>query len=105
MLDKQAIERLPILQYGDLVIDPQRCIVTLSEIEINLYPKEFEVLFLLAQHPTWVLTPKQIYESVWQEEWWGCKHIINNIICQLRRKLGRTDLIQTVVGYGYKLEI
>lgn len=32
----------------------------------------------------------------------GCEHVVYNVICQLRRKLKNPDLIQTVVGRGYK---
>lgn len=56
MINESAIERKPVLQHGDLVIDPQCFLVTLSGKVINLYPKEFDVLFLLARHPGWVLS-------------------------------------------------
>ena len=70
---------------------------------ISLYPKEFDVLYLLAQYPGWVLSPEQIYGAVWQGgDMTGCKHVVYNVICQLRRKLKNPDMIQTVVGKEYK---
>ena len=99
------IERIPILKQGDLSIDPQRCTVTLAGRVLQLFPKEFETLYLLAQYPNWVLSPQQIYEHVWKEEAVDCDHIVRNTICQLRRKLVRPELIQTVVGYGYKFVV
>lgn len=102
MLIPNQIKRIPALCYQDLVIDPQCCTVTLSGTAIHLFPKEFEVLLLLAQYPGWVLTPQQIYESIWQMEWDVSNRSVTNTVCQLRRKLGRPELIQTVTGYGYK---
>ena len=49
------IKRLPIIQYHDLVIDPQCHTVALSGEKIILFPKEFNVLLLLAHYPGWVL--------------------------------------------------
>lgn len=75
------IERQPVIQRGDLIIDPQCYTVTLAGDKINLYPKEFDVLCLLAQYPGWVLSHGQIYGVVWQEETFGCESIIYNTIC------------------------
>lgn len=96
------IERQPIIQQGDLTIDPQCCMVTLAGEEISLYPKEFDVLHLLVQYPGWVLSPEQIYEAVWKENVAGCERVVYNVVCQLRRKLKNPDMIQTVIGRGYK---
>ena len=43
------IERIPILKQGDLSIDPQCCTVTQAGKVLQLFPKEFETLYLLAQ--------------------------------------------------------
>ena len=96
------IKRQPAIQRGCLTIDPQRYTVVLAGKETDLYPKEFDVLYLLVQYPGWVLSPEQIYESVWQGDMTGCEHVVYNVICQLRRKLKNPDMIQTVVGRGYK---
>lgn len=102
MLLQMNIKRQPIIQRGNLTIDPQCCTVRLAGEEINLYPKEFDVLYLLVQYPGWVLSPEQIYKVVWQEDVVGCESVIYNTICQLRRKLKNPDMIQTVIGHGYK---
>ena len=102
MPNQGFIKRLPIQQHGDIIIDPQCCTVFQSGSEIHLFPKEFEVLLLLVSYPGWVLSPQQIYESVWREEWMDSARIVSNTICQIRKKLGTPDLIQTVIGFGYK---
>lgn len=102
MLSQINIERQPVIKRGNLTIDPQCCTVILKSENVSLYPKEFDVLLLLAQYPGWVLSPEQIYETVWKESVDGCEHVVYNVICQLRRKLKKPDLIQTMVGRGYR---
>lgn len=96
------LKRIPIIKSGDLIIDPQCYTVTLVGKEIILYPKEFDVLYLLASYPGWVLTSGQIFQAVWKEDMLDCEHIIYNTICQIRKKLNRPDLIQTIREHGYK---
>lgn len=102
MLLQTNIKRQPAIQRGNLTIDPQCGTVLLEAENISLYPKEFDVLILLAQYPGWVLSSEQIYETVWKECVTGCEHVVYNVICQLRRKLKNPDLIQTMVGRGYR---
>ena len=102
MITTTKIERIPVIEHGDLRIDPQFHTVHLAGEEIILYPKEFEVLFFLSQYPGWVLSSEQIYEYVWKEEGYNCNSIVCYIICQLRKKLKRPEMIQTVRKYGYK---
>lgn len=80
----------------------QCCTVLLESETISLYPKEFDVLLLLAQYPGWVFSSEQIYETVWNECVAGCEHVVYNVICQLRRKLKNPDLIQTMVERRYR---
>ncbi len=96
------IERQPVIQRGNLIIDPQCYTVILAGDKIDLYPKEFDVLYLLAQYPDWVLSHGQIYGVIWQEDTFGCEKMVYNVICQLRKKLKNPEMIQTVIGRGYK---
>lgn len=102
MLEQMNIKRQPVIRQGHITIDPQSYTVTLSGEEIRLYPKEFDVLHLLVQCHGWVFSHEQIYEAVWQEEAIGCERVVYNVICQLRKKLKNPDMIQTVIGRGYK---
>ena len=103
MLLQTYIKRQPVIQRGNLSIDPQCCTVLLEAENISLYPKEFDVLILLAQYLGWVLSPEQIYETAWKDSISGCEHVVYNVICQLRRKLKNPDLIQTMFGEGIGL--
>lgn len=102
MYTEMKIARIPVIQRGDLIIDPQCCTVILNGMEIGLYPKEFDVLYLLTQYPGWVLSTEQIYRNVWKEDMTGNEHVVYNIICQLRKKLKNPAVIQTVKDHGYK---
>lgn len=102
MLSQKNIERRPVIQRGNLTIDPQCCTVLLEGEEVSLCPKEFDVLLLLAQYSGWVLSAKQIYEAVWKEDSVKCHTVIYNTICQIRKKLKKPEIIKTVVGKGYK---
>lgn len=102
MLRRATIESKPVLQKGDLIIDPQCFSVSLNGRTIDLYPKEFDVLFLLAQYQGWVLSTEQIYEAVWEEDTIGGDHVVYSVVCQIRKKLNRPDMIQTVTNRGYK---
>lgn len=102
MTSQTFIKRQPVIRRGNLTIDPQCCTVLLKSENISLYPKEFDVLLLLAQYPGWVFSSEQIYGTVWNEYVAGCEHVVYNVICQLRRKLKNPDIIQTVVGRGYR---
>ena len=69
---------------------------------LELYPKEFDVLYYLAMHPDWVLSAEQIYQAVWHDSIYGCEHVIYNTISQIRKKLNMPDVIKTVRNRGYR---
>ena len=45
---------------------------------------------------------EQIYQTVWENDVHDCEHIVYNTVCQIRKKLGRPQLIRTVIRCGYK---
>ena len=54
-----------VLGNGEFQLDPMSYTVIYERKEISLAPREFEVLYLLAQRPNWVIPKKNIYCSVW----------------------------------------
>lgn len=106
------IERLPIIQRGNLIIDQQCYTVTIGGTSYNLPSKEMKLLCLLAEHPGWVLTKKQIFNSIYGEndiEVMNDVYIDNRIYCLIRdlRKQLETNpshpkYIHTIRGVGYK---
>lgn len=90
---------------GPIELDRRRRRVTVAATEIQLTPKEFDLLAFLAEEPGAVLTRDEIIRSVWDEHWWGSTKTLDVHIASLRRKLGDRRLIETVRGVGYRLAV
>jgi two-component system alkaline phosphatase synthesis response regulator PhoP len=91
------------LRHGDLVIDAGRREVHVREDEIQLAPKEFDLLWELLDHRGLVLTRDQLLERVWGYTFAGDTRTVDVHVRQLRRKLGEASPIVTVWGVGYKV--
>ncbi|MDX6509427.1 MAG: hypothetical protein QOG81_1179 [Gaiellaceae bacterium] len=91
------------LRHGDLVIDAGRREVKVGEEEIQLAPKEFDLLWELLDHRGLVLTRDQLLERVWGYTFAGDTRTVDVHVRQLRRKLGDASPIVTVWGVGYKV--
>ncbi|WP_270810013.1 response regulator transcription factor [Hungatella effluvii] len=97
------------LAFGmDLMIDPEKRIVTLKGNTLNLTPKEFELLFCLARHAGQVLSREQLYSQVWNSEnSFNIDETVKSHIKALRRKLtpANREYIKNVWGIGYRFLI
>jgi DNA-binding response OmpR family regulator len=91
------------LEHGDLSIDAGRREVTVGEEEIQLAPKEFDLLWELLDHQGLVLNRDQLLERVWGYTFAGDTRTVDVHVRQLRRKLGDASPIVTVWGVGYKV--
>lgn len=99
--EKQQIQKIRI---KDLEVIPlQRKVLNKSE-EIEMTPKEFDLLYLLLSNPERVYERNQLLDLVWGMEYIGGTRTVDIHIQRLRSKLGETyqELIQTVYGIGYK---
>jgi DNA-binding response OmpR family regulator len=107
ILRRSAPERRQIeskqLQHGDLVVDAGRREVHVGDQEIQLAPKEFDLLWELLDHRGLVLTRDQLLERVWGYTFAGDTRTVDVHVRQLRRKLGDASPIVTVWGVGYKV--
>jgi two-component system alkaline phosphatase synthesis response regulator PhoP len=86
---------------GNLVIDKERYLIRLGDIEMVLPRKEFELLALLVSKPGKVFTREEIYSTVWGENVVVGDRTIDVHIRKLREKIGN-DHIKTLKGIGYK---
>ncbi len=91
------------LRHGDLTIDAGRREVRVGEDEVQLAPKEFDLLWELLDHRGLVLTRDQLLERVWGYTFAGDTRTVDVHVRQLRRKLGDASPIVTVWGVGYKV--
>jgi DNA-binding response OmpR family regulator len=91
------------IRHGDLVINAGRREVLVGEDEIQLAPKEFDLLWELLDHRGLVLTRDQLLERVWGYTFAGDTRTVDVHVRQVRRKLGDASPIVTVWGVGYKV--
>lgn len=95
------------LVYKNIKLYPDLRKVTVLEQELSLTMREYEILFLLIQNPEKVFSRENLYESVWQNGYYGTDHTVNVHISNLRRKLKEYDpgeeYIQSVYGIGFRL--
>jgi DNA-binding response OmpR family regulator len=92
-----------VIVHGDLKVDAGRHEVHVGEDEIQLAPKEFDLLWELLDHRGLVLTRDQLLERVWGYTFAGDTRTVDVHVRQLRRKLGDASPIVTVWGVGYKV--
>jgi two-component system response regulator RegX3 len=93
-----------IQRIGPLEIDRDGHRVRLNGSEIDLTPKEFDLLAFLAETPGVVRTRGDIIAQVWDQNWWGPTKTLDVHMASLRRKLARFDAITTLRGVGYRLD-
>lgn len=98
-----------IIVYPHLSIDHDAHRVTVDGEEVNLTPKEYELLHFLAKSPDKVFDREHLLKEVWQYEFFGDLRTVDTHIKRLREKLNRVSekaagMIVTVWGVGYKFE-
>ncbi|WGG46451.1 vancomycin resistance response regulator transcription factor, VanR-F/VanR-M family [Rossellomorea sp. DA94] len=93
------------LEFGEIVISPDQRTVFLYGENIELTPKEFDILYLLASHPKKVYSVENIFQQVWDDAYFEGGNTVMVHIRTLRKKLGedkrKNKLIKTVWGVGY----
>jgi DNA-binding response OmpR family regulator len=77
--------------------------VTVDGSAVELTGKEFDLLAFLLEHPGIVFSREQLLDRVWSLAYPGGTRTVDVHVAQLRRKLGRPELIRTVRGAGYKV--
>lgn len=99
----ESANRPSTLQFGTLVIDPDRREIWSGDNLIELTPREFDLLYALAQQPGHVFSREELLQRVWGDDFVGIDRVVDVHIGTLRRKLeDDATLIQTVRGVGYK---
>jgi len=91
------------MRVGGLEVDERTRRAVLDGIELNLTPKEFDILAALVRDPGAVLSRRRLLEEVWQTTWYGSAKTIDVHVGALRRKLGDPGWIETVRGVGFRL--
>ena len=90
---------------GDIRVDPGARRVFIDNIEIELRPKEFDLLALFVGEAGRVVTREQILETIWDEHWFGSTKTLDMHVSAIRKKMvGSTTRITTLRGVGYRLD-
>jgi DNA-binding response OmpR family regulator len=93
----------PVLEMGDVVLDPARHFVTRAGRPLPVTRKELAVLEVLIRAGGTVVSPEQLLERAWDEHADPFTNTIRVTVMNLRRKLGDPPVIETVVGSGYRI--
>ncbi len=97
----------PVLEWGELYLNPSNCEVGYGQTPIHLTPKEYALLELLLRNGRRVLSRSVMIEHVWSLESPPEEHTVKVHIRGLRQKLkaagASEDLIETVHSMGYRL--
>ena len=99
---EQTVENVT-LELDSIVLDRDAREVTVDGTGLELTAKEFDLLGCLMQNPGIVLSRDTLLDRVWGMDFPGGTRTVDVHVAQLRRKLGRPELIRTVRGAGYKL--
>jgi DNA-binding response OmpR family regulator len=92
-----------VVRHGPLMVDLRTGRVTVDGQEIQVTPKEFDILACLAADPGRVVTRQEILETAWDAHWYGPTKVLDVHVAALRKKLGVPGLIETVYGRGFRL--
>jgi len=93
------------VQFGPLVVDTRSRHVSVDGREVDLTPKEFDLLALLTSDPGAVVSRAKILEEVWQTSWYGSSKTVDVHVAALRKKLGDPAWIETVRGVGFRMHV
>lgn len=93
-----------IIEIGDLVINDTSHSVTDSKGEIELAPKEYDLLIYLVKNNKIALSREKLLNEVWGYDFLGDDRTIDTHIKNLRKKIGK-GAIKTIRGIGYKLDL
>ena len=93
-----------VQEVGLLRIDRDAHRVSVDGVEVDLTPKEYELVAMLAERPGAVRTREDIIDQVWDTNWYGPTKTLDVHISALRRKLGHPEWFSTIRGVGYRLD-
>lgn len=105
---EQKVDSKHILKYGSLTLDYEKRVVEVNNNKIELTPKEFELLWLMASNPNRVFTKAHLLDKIWDSAFYGDDNTVTVHIRKLREKIeadpSKPVFIKTVWGTGYKFE-
>jgi DNA-binding response OmpR family regulator len=98
----EAAPEHELLELGDVVVRRDAREVEVAGAQVELTGKEFDLLAYLLENVGIVLSRERLLDRVWGMAYPGGTRTVDVHVAQVRRKLGRPDLIRTMRGSGYK---
>ena len=93
-----------IISCGSISLNTNSLLLTVDGNELELPPKEFEILCYLMKHKGWVVGRETLFNRIWGDESYVETRVVDNHVKNLRKALGDAgSQIKTVVSKGYKL--
>ncbi len=97
------------ISFPGLTVNIGRYAVQYAGRDVEMPPKELEVLYFLGSHPNLVFTRQQLLEQVWGYDFFGDSRTVDVHVKRLREKLSESETygwqIKTVWSVGYKFEV
>lgn len=106
LLRRPANVSSPVLEAGNIRVDPAACRVEKAGIEVHLRPKVYDLLLFFMRHPDQVFTAEALMERVWMDDSTASPDTVRTHIKLLRQSIstkGSEDVIETIRGKGYIL--
>ena len=95
----------PVLQAGDIQLDPAKYTVIVDEELVDITPKEYALLRYLMEHKGRVCGREELLIAIWGYDFEGTDRVVDNHIKKLRKLLGKSGMqIKTIRRAGYKIE-
>jgi two-component system response regulator PrrA len=106
LLRRRSLNDSKIVSIGELKVDPMRRTVNYYGNSLDLTKKEFDLIHVLANNPSMVMSREQLLNKVWGYDFDVDTNVVDVFIGYLRKKLeidGQKRIIQTVRGVGFVL--
>ncbi len=105
----EARQGNPIIELRGLSLDADARRVRVLDREVELTPKEFDILSLLMHHPNRVFSREELFARVWGEDTYGDPSTVTVHVRKLREKIeadpSDPEIVETVWGMGYRIRI
>jgi DNA-binding response OmpR family regulator/HPt (histidine-containing phosphotransfer) domain-containing protein len=108
LLRRGSTNPLPLLSWGNLLLDPSTCEVTYNRQPLTLTTKEYDLLELFLRDSYRVFSSEEIIDRLWSSDEYPAEATVRSHLRRLRHKLqsagAPTDTIETMHGRGYHLK-
>ena len=110
LIRRSHTQQSPLLQVGDLTLNPVSGEVVRDGQTVALTNTEYKLLHYLLSKQNWIVTKQELLTHVWQNDTQVYDRVVDTYICFLRRKIDKNfphlpPLHHTIKTRGYKLEV